>query len=77
MTCTSPKLPTMTFDGLRSQWMTPPRVCIGHRLANLLEDPEQSGPVLCRGPALAQERRQIATLDQLHGEIGPRITQGA
>ena len=23
MTCTSPKLPTMTFAGLRSQWMTP------------------------------------------------------
>ena len=38
MTWTSPKPPTMTFDGFRSRWITPRAWAIGHRLADLLED---------------------------------------
>ena len=48
---------------------------VGHRLADLFEDPEESGPLLVRGPAFVQQGRQGAALDQLHGEIGPAVTQ--
>ncbi len=50
-----------------------PRVGIGHRLADLLEDRQEPRPVLGRVLAGLQEGRQRAALDQLHGDEQPAV----
>ena len=52
----------------------PPRVGIGHRLAGLLEDPQEPRQVLRRARPFAEQGGQGPPLDQLHGEI--RATVG-
>ena len=50
-----------------------PRVGVGHRLADLLEDREEPHPVLVRAPARRQQRRQGAAPDQLHRDEQPAV----
>ena len=54
-----------------------PRVGVGHRLADLLEDREESHPVLVRAPARRQQRRQGAAPDQLHRDEQPAVGEPA
>ena len=56
-----------------------PRVGIGHRLADLLEDRQEprAGPCLPGSVALGLEQRgQGPPLDQLHGEVRPAVGEG-
>jgi hypothetical protein len=55
----------------------PLRVGIGHRLGDLLEDPQEPGQVVGRRRALGQQGREGAAADQLHREERPMILQSA
>ena len=50
---------------------------VGHRLADGLEDREEPRQVVRRGWALREQRRQRPAFDQLHGEVGPAVGEGA
>ncbi len=52
-------------------------VGVGHRQADLLEDPYKPRLFVLRTRALRQQSRQGATLDQLHGEVRPAIGERA
>ena len=55
----------------------PPGMCVGHRLADLLEDPQEPRQVVRRVGALLQQRRQSTPFYQLHGEVGPAVVKCA
>ena len=72
MTCTSPNAPTMTFDGLRSRWITPLRMGVSDGLAHLLEDGEERPGPRGVGPLLEQ-RGEGPALDEPHREERPEL----
>ena len=51
----------------------PSAVGVGHRLADLLEDREESHPILIGTSARLQQRRQGAAPDQLHRDEQPAV----
>ncbi len=51
----------------------PPCVGIGHRMAGLLEDPQEPRQVLRRARPFAEQGGQSPPFDQLHGEIGASV----
>ena len=53
-----------------------PGVGVGHRLADLLEDPQEARQVLRRIGPLLQDCLEGPPLDQFHGEVGPTIGEG-
>jgi hypothetical protein len=52
-------------------------VGVGHRLAHLLEHPQEAQPALGRLRVLRQELSQSPAVDQLHGEERPAVLQAA
>ena len=50
---------------------------VGHRLADLLEDRQEPRQVVGRGRRARQQGGQGPALDQLHGEEGPAVGEGA
>ena len=50
---------------------------LGQRLAHLLEYLQKMRQVMAGIGTLGQEVGQGAALDELHGEVGPAISQGA
>ena len=50
-----------------------PGVRVRHRLADLLEDLQQSTTLLLELATGLQQRRQGVALDELHGEVGPAV----
>jgi hypothetical protein len=52
-------------------------VGVGHRLAHLLEDPQEARQPVGRVPAPLEQFGQGLALDQLHGEVGPAVLEPA
>ena len=55
----------------------PPGVGVGHRLATCSKIARNRGRSSAGSGALGQQRGQGAALDQLHGEVGPAVGEGA
>ena len=54
-----------------------PGMGIGHRLADILEDPQEPGQLVGRPHAVAQLRRQRPAPHELHREVGPLVGEHA
>ena len=65
-TLTVPLSSMMTFSGLTSRWIRPPRVRLAEREQDRLEDVERGARV--SGPSLAHHLAQRQARDVLHGE---------
>jgi hypothetical protein len=54
-----------------------PRVRVGHRLGDRFEDREEPRPVVRRVLAVGEQGGQGTPPDQLHGEVGAGVAEGA